>query len=183
MRGVWWPIDLISVLLGPDLAWLLRWRAAFVECAQLSTRVCAGFVVAALLGELDIVDADNVAAELTVLTARGGCLIVDMSALCFIDCGALGALVRVEQHARRSGAEVVLAAPQYAVARTLALTGIGEAFRVYGSVQDAVAANADGRFLSRCDVVDDTGEQPRKMFGRRDNARRRLAARSSPRRA
>jgi hypothetical protein len=81
-----------------------------VRCAQLSTRVCAGLVVAALSGELDIVD-------------------------------ALGALVGVVQQARTSGVEVVLAAPHDTVARTLALTGIGEAFRIYGSVPDAVAAN------------------------------------------
>jgi anti-anti-sigma factor len=99
--------------------------------------------VAALRGELDIVDADNVAAELTALTVRGGCLIVDMSALCFIDCSALGALLGVERQARKSGVEVVLAAPQDVVARILALTGMGEVFRVYASVQDAVASNAD----------------------------------------
>ena len=114
-----------------------------MKCVRLSIRFCAGFVVAALRGELDIVDADNVAAKLTSLAERGGCLIVDMSALCFIDCAALGALVRVERQARRSGVAVVLAAPHDSVARTLALTGIGEAFRVYGSVQDAVACNAD----------------------------------------
>ena len=130
---------MIIELLGPDPAWLLWRRAAFVKCAQFSARVCAGFVVAALRGELDIVAAHSVAAELTALTARGGCLIVDMSALRFIDCGVLGALVRVQRQARRSGVEVVLAAPQDIVARILALTGIGEVFRVYGSVEDAVA--------------------------------------------
>ena len=114
-----------------------------MKCVQLSTRVCAGFVVATLRGELDIVDADNVAAELTALTAHRGCLIVDMSALSFVDCGALGALVRVERQAKLSGVAVVLAAPQDSVTRTLALTGIGEAFRIYRSVQDAVAGNAD----------------------------------------
>jgi anti-anti-sigma regulatory factor len=43
--------------------------------------------------------------------ARGQILIVDLSALDFIDCSSLGALLRVRGLARRGGGDTVLAAP------------------------------------------------------------------------
>lgn len=66
--------------------------------------------------------------------------IIDMSALDLIDCGALGALLRVQWLAWRTGGDVVLAAPQRHVLRLLALTGNDHAFLIHASVQAAAAA-------------------------------------------
>ena len=63
---------------------------------QLSTRACEGHVVVALRGDLDIIGAADAGAAITALVAPGRCLIIDMSALDFIDCGSVGALLRVE---------------------------------------------------------------------------------------
>jgi anti-anti-sigma regulatory factor len=65
-----------------------------------------------------------------------------MSALDFIDCSSLGALLRVQGLARRGGGDVVLAAPQPHVLRLLALTGNDEVFSVQASAAAAVAAIA-----------------------------------------
>jgi anti-sigma B factor antagonist len=83
-------------------------------------------------GELDVTGAAYAEAAITALVAPGQSLIIDMSALDFIDCSSLGALLRVQRLARRGG-DVVLAAPQWEVLRLLALTGKDEVFRVQGS--------------------------------------------------
>jgi anti-sigma B factor antagonist len=100
---------------------------------------CDSHVVAALHGELDITDAAGIEAAITALLARGQYLIIDMSALDFIDCSSLGALLRVQGLAQPGGGDVVLAAPQPHVQRLLALTGTDEAFCVQASVAAAVA--------------------------------------------
>ena len=105
----------------------------------LRTSACDSHVVAALHGELDITDAAGTEAAITALLARGQYLIIDMSALDFIDCSSLGALLRVQGLAQPGGGDVVLAAPQPHVQRLLALTGTDEAFCVQASVAAAVA--------------------------------------------
>ena len=69
--------------------------------AGLSTRECGGHVVVALDGELDIVDAASVMAALAAAAAGNPRIIVDLAALEFIDCCALGALGRVRAQAGR----------------------------------------------------------------------------------
>ena len=112
---------------------------------ELKTSVCKGRVVVALRGDLDVTDADVAEAAISALVARGQNLIIDASALDFIDCSALGALLRVRALAQRGGGNVVLAAPQPHVLRLLALTGNDEVFRAQASVEAAVAGVASRR--------------------------------------
>lgn len=112
---------------------------------ELKTGECEGRVVVALLGELDITGAAGAEAAIMALAARDQYLILDMSAVDFLDCAALGALLGVQRLARRSGGDVVLAAPQPHVRRLLALTGKDEVFWVQGSVAAAVAGMAGCR--------------------------------------
>jgi anti-sigma B factor antagonist len=106
---------------------------------ELSTSARDGHVVVALRGDLDITGAADTGAAITALVEPGRCLIIDMSALDFIDCGSLAALQRVEWLAWIAGGGVVLAAPQRHVLRLLALTGRDHAFLIHASVQAAVA--------------------------------------------
>lgn len=112
---------------------------------ELKTSVCKGRIVVALRGDLDVTDADAAEAVITALVARGQSLIIDVSALDFIDCSALGALLRVRELARHGGGNVVLAAPQPHVLRLLALTGNDEVFWAQASVEAAVADVASRR--------------------------------------
>jgi anti-sigma B factor antagonist len=112
---------------------------------ELSTSARDGRVVVALCGDLDVTGAADAEAAITALVARGRYLVIDMSALDFLDCGSLGALLRVQGLARRGGGDVVLAAPQPQVRRLLALTGNGEVFWVQASVEAAVAGIARRR--------------------------------------
>ena len=90
---------------------------------ELGTSACDGHVVVALRGDLDVLGAADAEAAITAQVVPGRCLIIDMSALDFIDCGSLGALLRVQRLAWSTGGDVVLAAPQRHVLRLLALTG------------------------------------------------------------
>jgi anti-anti-sigma factor len=73
--------------------------------------------------------------------APGQSLIIDMSALDFIDCSSLGALLRVQRLARRGGGDVVLAAPQWEMLRLLALTD-SRTVAVWGKVARHAASSA-----------------------------------------
>ena len=112
---------------------------------ELKASVCEGRVVLALRGDLDVTGAADAEAAISALVARGQSLIIDVSALDFIDCSALGALLRVRALARRGGGNVVLAAPQPYVLRLLALTGNDEVFWAQASVEAAVASVASRR--------------------------------------
>jgi anti-sigma B factor antagonist len=104
----------------------------------LRTRTCESHIVAALHGDLDVVGADGAAAAVAVCGPR---VIVDLSALEFADCYALGALLRVQQAARAAGGDVRLAAPRQLVLRVLDLPGLAGMFCVYPSVAAADASH------------------------------------------
>jgi anti-sigma B factor antagonist len=109
-----------------------------MAAARLSTREYGGYVVVALDGELDVADAESVMGVLAAAVARDPWIIVDLAALEFIDCCALGALGLVRAQARQAGGDLLLAAPRGPVRRILALTGLIDVFSVHASVADAV---------------------------------------------
>jgi anti-sigma B factor antagonist len=121
-------------------------EGAAMATAGLSTREYGGHVVVALDGELDIADAASVTAVLAAAAAGNPRIIVDLAALEFIDCCALGMLGRVRAQARQAGGDLLLAAPRGPVQRILALTGLIGVFSVHASVKQAVQA-ADGSRL------------------------------------
>ena len=113
-------------------------EGAAVISVGLGIREYGGYVVAALDGELDVSDAGRVADALTSVAARDARIIVDLAALEFIDCCALGALGRVRAQARQAGGDLLLAARRGPVRRILALTGLIDVFSVHASVEDAM---------------------------------------------
>jgi anti-anti-sigma factor len=117
-------------------------KAAVMPGVELTTSACDGHLVVAFCGELDVTGAADAEAAITALVAGGQYLVIDMSALGFLDCSALGALLRAQALARRGGGDVVLAAPQPLVRRLLALTGNDEVFWVAAGVEAAVAGIA-----------------------------------------
>jgi anti-sigma B factor antagonist len=104
---------------------------------DLSTRECGGHVVVALRGELDLADAANVTAALAEAAARAPEIIVDLTALEFIDCSGVAALEHGRRLARHAGGDLVLAAPQRRVLKVLALIRLADAFSVHASVEEA----------------------------------------------
>lgn len=90
---------------------------------ELSVCVRDGCAVAAVRGEPDVTSSAGVKSAIAALTARHPVVSVELSAVEFMDCGALGALLRVQRLARQGGGEVLLAAPVAIVLRLLGLTG------------------------------------------------------------
>ena len=88
---------------------------------DLGSGECGGYAVVALRGELDLVNAEAVAAGLRAVAAREPRIIVDLAGLEFIDASGIAALVRGRRHARNAGGDVLLAAPQRLVRRVLAI--------------------------------------------------------------
>jgi anti-sigma B factor antagonist len=100
-----------------------------------------GYAVVALCGELDLLDASDVASHLiAAVAAYGPSIIVDLGGLRFIDSCGLGVLVRVLRWTRESGGDLSLAAPRRQVRRVLGITGLVDVFSVYPSVKQAVRA-------------------------------------------
>ena len=110
---------------------------------DLSTRECAGHVVVALGGELDLVDAAGVAAALVTIAAREPEIVVDPAGLEFIDSSGVAALARGRKLARHAGGDLLLAAPRQPVLRVLAVTRLVDDFSVHASVEEA--ARSAGR--------------------------------------
>ena len=109
---------------------------------ELSSRVYPGFAVLALAGDLDAASAPAAAAAIQDGIGPGRRVIVDLGAVQFAACHALGALAVAAKRVRRAGGGVLLAAPQATVLRVLELTGLAEVFCVHASV--AAAARAVG---------------------------------------
>jgi anti-sigma B factor antagonist len=102
---------------------------------------CGGYAVVALRGELDLMDAADVADALEVFAAREPRIIVDLSELEFIDVSGAAALSRVRRHARDTGGDMLLAAPQQRMVRhVLSIIGEGDGFAVHASVVEAAAS-------------------------------------------
>jgi anti-sigma B factor antagonist len=109
------------------------------------SRNCGGHVVVALHGELDVIDAADVAAALETVAGRGPRIIVDLAGLEFIDCAGLAALARGREHARLAGGNLVLAAPHERILRILAIIGPAHGLSVHASVEEAAASSEDPR--------------------------------------
>jgi anti-sigma B factor antagonist len=105
-----------------------------------------GARVVTLDGDLD---AASAAGKVLAATAGGRRVIVDLEAVEFIDCCAMGALVQVLMAARCAGGDVLLAAPPAAVRRLLVLTGLTDVFSIEASArQHPVSAAARERAAS-----------------------------------
>jgi anti-sigma B factor antagonist len=99
-----------------------------------------GYVVVALRGELDLMNAAAVVAALRVVAAREPRIIVDLAGLEFLDASGIAALSRGRRHARNAGGDLLLAAPQRRVRRVLAIIWEVDGFAVHASVAAAAAS-------------------------------------------
>jgi anti-sigma B factor antagonist len=101
-----------------------------------SSRDCPGHVEVALCGELDLVDASDVAVSLAAASSRGPLVIVDLSGLDFIDASGAAALARGRDYARGGGGELLLSRPQKQVRKMLAIIFPAGDFFALGSLPD-----------------------------------------------
>jgi anti-sigma B factor antagonist len=82
-------------------------------------------IVAALVGELDMSNADDIHQQLSGAAAHGGVLVVDLSGLGFIDSAGIAVLDRLHRDLASGPTELRVAATADSVAaRTLSLAGM-----------------------------------------------------------
>lgn len=96
-------------------------------------------------GELDILDAADVADAPEAFAAREPRIIVDVAGLAFIDASGVAALSCGRRRARNAGGDMLLAAPQRLVRRVLAILREDDGFAVHASVAEAAASAGASR--------------------------------------
>jgi anti-sigma B factor antagonist len=100
-----------------------------------------GAVVVQLTGELDLYNAHAVRDALFAIAAgRPDRVVVDLSAVTFIDSTGLGVLIEARTRLENRRA-FLLAAPGLETRRALEISGLDRHFVVHDSLDDALAAN------------------------------------------
>ncbi|MFF0430841.1 STAS domain-containing protein [Streptomyces sp. NPDC004327] len=97
--------------------------------------------VLTVVGELDMETADRLQELLTEQFGQGRRrLVLDLSALDFMDSSGLNVLIKAVNKARESDGDLYLAAPTPAVRRILEITGVTTTIPPHDAVADALAA-------------------------------------------
>jgi anti-sigma B factor antagonist len=100
----------------------------------------AAYAVVVLTGEVDATNSDELYDVLESVVLRlPRLLVVDLSALTFMDSTGLRMLLRSSRELDQQGGVLALASPQVSVARVLQLTRADQLIPVYGTVADAIA--------------------------------------------
>lgn len=105
-----------------------------------TTGECA---VLALVGELDVTNADEV--EETVRVAwqdPPSYLVFDLSGLTFMDSAGVRVLVRARRRATEHGGTVVLAGLTPSVSRIIEITGLDQVFTIRATLDEALPAGS-----------------------------------------
>jgi anti-anti-sigma factor len=98
-----------------------------------------GHYVVTVRGELDLATADRLWAELEPLLAPRAVIVLDGTAITFLDSSGLRVLLQAGNRASVGGAAFRLVAPQPAVQRVLDLAGTGDHLQTRESVPAALA--------------------------------------------
>ena len=104
---------------------------------QLRAQNLGGCVIARLTGEVDIANAASVQGHLGSLVELGH-LVIDLTALGFMDSTGLSALIVTHKRAEALGYSIRLVGAQGAVRRVLEITQIDKLITHYDDVADAV---------------------------------------------
>jgi anti-anti-sigma factor len=98
------------------------------------------YTLVELVGEADVTNSDMLREVLDAEVAKQPrTLIIDLSALRFMDSSALHVVLRVNRTMDRQGGVLALAAPREPVAKMLRLTAADQLIPVYTSVSEATA--------------------------------------------
>lgn len=100
-----------------------------------------GVCVAAAEGRLDLVSAATFRSRLGAII-DDGCpeVVVDLSAITFVDSSGLGALVAGLKAARKAGGDMRICGANEQVRMVLGLTNLDKVFRMFEQAEDAVAS-------------------------------------------
>ena len=117
-----------------------RCTGVWVEGIRISSQQRDGFAVVAVSGELDIVTSRRFDEFLSEVRRDADHVIVDLSAVDFMDTGSLAVIVGHWKQVTAAGGTLALAGARYRYTKTLWITGLADRLPLYESVDAAVAA-------------------------------------------
>jgi anti-sigma B factor antagonist len=109
-----------------------------VDGLALSSEQRDNCVVVTVGGDLDIVTSPALDACLTQARADSGRVILDLSAVDFMDTSALAVIVGHWKKLEASGGSLALAGARYRYTKTLWITGLADRLSLYDSVDAAL---------------------------------------------
>jgi anti-sigma B factor antagonist len=115
-----------------------------VEGIRISSQRRDGFAIVAVSGELDIVTSRRFDECLAEVRRDADHVIVDLSAVDFMDTGSLAVIVGHWKQITAAGGTLTLAGARYRYTKTLWITGLADRLPLYDSVDAAVAAGQAG---------------------------------------
>jgi anti-sigma B factor antagonist len=111
---------------------------------DVTVRVVEAVTVAAVAGDIDLHTSPPLREGLVhAVTSRDGTgpdLVIDLSAVDFIDSTGLGVLVGIRRRVATNSGLVHLVCPQGTVVRLLSVTALDRVFEVHSALPDAIAA-------------------------------------------
>ena len=111
-----------------------------MEGIRISSERRDGFAVVAVSGELDIVTSRGFDDYLAEMRRDADHVIIDLSAVDFMDTGSLAVIVGHWKQITAAGGTLALAGARYRYTKTLWITGLADRLPLYDSVDAAVAA-------------------------------------------
>jgi anti-sigma B factor antagonist len=111
-----------------------------VDELRLSSKRRDGFLIVAVGGELDVVTSRQFDEYLAQARGEADRVILDLSAVDFMDTGSLAVIVGHWKQLTAAGGTLVLAGARYRYTKTLWITGLADRLPLYDSVDEAVAA-------------------------------------------
>ncbi len=118
-------------------------RGWLVDAVWLSVESRGDSSVVTIRGDLDIVTSPELDACLTQARAANDRIILDLSAVDFLDTSALAVIVGHWKDIEAAGGKLALAGARYRYTKTLWITGLADRLTMYDSVAQAAAAQAE----------------------------------------
>jgi anti-sigma B factor antagonist len=104
-----------------------------------SIREDRGALVVSLAGDVDLESSPRARTVLLDCVGRNRTVLVDMSAIAYIDSSGVASLVEAFQSARKAGIRFALVAVSDAAMRVLQLARLDRIFSIHASLDDALA--------------------------------------------
>ena len=107
---------------------------------DVTVRKVDGTAVVAVAGEIDVYTSPLLQERLVeVLRDGSSSIVLDLSAVTFLDSTGLGVLITGLKRCRSADGDLVLVTAQPNVLKVLEITGLNDVFKVHDSVDDALA--------------------------------------------
>jgi anti-anti-sigma factor len=134
-----------------------------VDALELSVQRIDDVTVVAAAGDLDIVTSPGLDGALTDARRAGPNVVLDLSAVDFMDTSSLAVIVGHWKKLAARGGVLALAGARYRYTKTLWITGLAERLPMYETVAAAVAACSPAGAAS---TPEDAADQPARRAAR-----------------